>query len=1113
MNILLVSQCSGNALKETRRILDQFAERRGDRTWQTPITRAGLDTLHALLRKTARKNSGIACHWIRGIDHSELLWIVGDARRFNSRGAVPTNLTKRNVLRRNDENDWHTLEYIYLLSALASLCHDLGKACTAFQDSLTSFKFKKNIFRHEWISLRLFQAFVGTDLDVDWLKRLANPTDEDLATWLNRLEKDGIDAINSKPTRPFEEMAPLAQAIGWLIVTHHRLPIQPKSNDDGFDPEILNKLPQCITAEWNETSEEFDISEIKLYWEFIHGLPVVTPGWKKKASQLAQKLLFRIQLDNEGGWLANPYIMHLARLSLMLADHTYSSLPSNNQYGDTKYPLYANTDRHSRQLKQRLDEHLLGVEALSGQVVHALPEIANNLPGIVRHRGLRKRSVDEKYHWQDKAFDLAESIRERSLKHGAFLVNMASTGSGKTLANARIMYAMSEPDKGMRCAFALGLRALTLQTGQEYRSRLALNQNEVAIRIGGEASTDLFDYFSEQTSSGSESSNPLLLEDGHVFYEAANSTIPILNKFLRDSQSQSMLLAPFLICTVDQLISATESTRGGYQIIPMLRLLSGDLVLDELDDYDIDDLSAIARLVYWAGLLGCRVLISSATLPPALVQGMFDAYREGRHQFQRNRGERLGELPAICGVWVDEFHCTEIDCADIETFIESHLEFVQERCKSLKESLVYRRGKLFPLKGDREQIRSIFAKQVLQGALSLHDLHHGIDPKSGKRVSFGLVRMANIDPLFDVAIELYKLDVPEGYRIHLCVYHSQFPLLIRSKIESQLDKVLNRHQPNDVFEIHDIRGRIDSSAEYDQLFIVLSSPVTEVGRDHDYDWAVVEPSSMRSLIQLAGRVGRHRGVECNSYNLLIFNRNLRSIENPDKPAYCRPGFENDIFSLEGHVLEDLLPESELEVIDARPRISKRSDTEFCWRRSLVDLEHWRLEKAMIRAPKRVLTEREFRNGASSETGLGAYTWWTQPKAMLSGVLQREQRFRKESFPKIDLVLMPNDDESDYRLFKRKVKGHIPNEDVSVEDSLNVRLSHEPKIDGVQPWNNSDYVTELKCLAEQLDIEDLRECARLYGTISLPDSGNGWHSDQILGFTSPTVRSRERDLEY
>jgi len=108
VNVLLISQCDKRALSESRRILDQFAERRGDRTWQTPITQAGLDTLRKLLRKTARKNSAVACHWIRGRDHSELLWIVGDARRFNAEGAVPTNTTQRNVLRREDENDWHT---------------------------------------------------------------------------------------------------------------------------------------------------------------------------------------------------------------------------------------------------------------------------------------------------------------------------------------------------------------------------------------------------------------------------------------------------------------------------------------------------------------------------------------------------------------------------------------------------------------------------------------------------------------------------------------------------------------------------------------------------------------------------------------------------------------------------------------------------------------------------------------------------------------------------------------------------------------------------------------------------------------------------------------------
>ena len=99
MNVLFVSQCSKRALTETRRILDQYAERRGDRTWQTPITQAGLDAVRRLLRQRARKNTAVACHWIRGRDHSELLWIVGDARQFNAVGAVPTNTTASDVLR------------------------------------------------------------------------------------------------------------------------------------------------------------------------------------------------------------------------------------------------------------------------------------------------------------------------------------------------------------------------------------------------------------------------------------------------------------------------------------------------------------------------------------------------------------------------------------------------------------------------------------------------------------------------------------------------------------------------------------------------------------------------------------------------------------------------------------------------------------------------------------------------------------------------------------------------------------------------------------------------------------------------------------------------------
>uniref|UniRef100_UPI0032B2B7B5 CRISPR-associated endonuclease Cas3'' n=1 Tax=uncultured Abyssibacter sp. TaxID=2320202 RepID=UPI0032B2B7B5 len=205
MNVLLVSQCEKRALTETRRILDQFAERRGDRTWQTPITQAGLDTLRKLLRKTARKNTAVACHWIRGRDHSELLWIVGNAARFNAEGAVPTNRTQRDVLRRARENDWHTAQDVRLLAQLAGLLHDLGKASIAFQQRLRGELQERNLYRHEWVSLRLFQAFVGDSDDVAWLHRLADAGADGEALWIaaERFQRDGLD---EGVARPFNQL-------------------------------------------------------------------------------------------------------------------------------------------------------------------------------------------------------------------------------------------------------------------------------------------------------------------------------------------------------------------------------------------------------------------------------------------------------------------------------------------------------------------------------------------------------------------------------------------------------------------------------------------------------------------------------------------------------------------------------------------------------------------------------------------------------------------------------------------------------------------------------------------------------------------------------------------
>ena len=1135
MNVLLVSQCDKRALTETRRILDQFAERRGDRTWQTPITSDGLDTLRQLLRKTARKNTAVACHWIRGTDHSEILWVVGDRSRFNDQGAVPTNTTRRNILRQEDENDWHTAALIQMLTDLAGLLHDLGKAIEAFQRRLEGNLSGVNLIRHEWVSLRLFAAFVGQDDDATWLARLAGPEAADPALWLGpgRLLRDGLDGNFASPFKGMAD-APLAQAVGWLVVTHHRLPELPDATL--FQAPLLNGvLANCLTPAWSERAySEAQSGDFEAFWHFPQGLPVANRKWQQRAARVAKGLLARQaqHANDTGGFnpLANPFVMHLSRLCLMLADHYYSGLTEADSGERLRVEpcntLFANT-KAGGQPNQPLDEHLIGVAQHGAEVARFLPRFEQHLPRLGKHRLLKQRAGDERYRWQDKAADLALDMRERSQQNGAFIVNMASTGCGKTLANARVMYALADPQQGMRCSFALGLRTLTLQTGRAFRELLNLTDEDLAVMVGGAASRALFEHYEAHAEATGSASNQRLLEDEetHVLYEGEQDRHPLLSRAQADPHVRKLLSAPLLVCTIDHLTPATESQRGGRKIAPMLRLLSGDLVLDEPDDFDLADLPALTRLVHWAGILGARVLLSSATLPPALTQGLFEAYRNGRQHFQRNRSARPGGAdtpPSICCAWVDEFRRAQADCGTAADFEKAHTAFAIERRTALARQATEeprRRAALIPLPRppkvpkDWAESAQHFAPMVREAVLDLHRQHCGIDPVSGKRVSFGLVRMANIEPLVEVALALYRLGAPAGLRIHLCVYHSQFPLLIRSAIERQLDASLLRHQPEAVYAVPDIRARLDGSAEPDQIFVVLASAVAEVGRDHDYDWAVVEPSSMRSLIQLAGRVHRHRPGAVAAPNVQVFASNLRHWRYPAAAAFVRPGFEDDDeHLLHSHDLHQLLTPADYAVLDARPRIVAPPASQLQPRQHWVDLEHGRMRQTMLPLDQVPASASSGGRARKSEQGppqpvFNASTWWRLPSAdaLLTAVIPQKQRFR-DSRPDLELVLLPDDDGEKPLLHRvQDCRDWQPGQShyIRVENS-----EHRPIDDGlvhgerIEPWGVTDYLQALRALADDLGLP-LLQTAERFGTVSMPapreGTPTGWRSHPSLGF--------------
>ena len=1112
MNVLFVSQCSGNALAETRRILDQFGERRGDCVWQTPITEDGLAVVARLLRKTARKNTAVACHWIRGRNHSELLWIIGDRRRFNAAGAVPTNVTARAVLP-DEDDDWRTGEGCRLLAALAALWHDVGKINKAFQKKLQGGGSASDAFRHEWLSLRLFQAFVGAEKDDRlWLERLAALGREEKGLsrlakdWLKALCKDADDGMpgsggrSAAPPCPsaFAALPPLARVIAWLVLGHHRLPVK----QDGKAPtadNIIRQSLKSIVPGWGYV-HAFEAKALKETWSIAEkDLPCFSRLWRERVARIARKLLDRPEML-EADWLANTHALHVARLGLMLADHIHSAqdAPERRLRGDDAHAPYANSDRRTHAPRQKLDEHLAGVERLSSLVLWRLGRLRESLPavGLLSSRRFRKRSEDARFRWQDKAHDLAASLAARSAEQGFFGINLASTGCGKTLANGRICHALAG-DGRLRLTMALGLRTLTLQTGDVYRVRLGLGRDELAVLAGDQAVRELHGMAGdtekdaqETPDDGSESRAALFQAD--VLYDGLPDG-PLARWLAATPGAAALVSAPVLACTIDHLIPATEGIRGGRQIAPMLRLMTSDLVLDEPDDFDVRDMHALSRLVFWAGLLGSRVILSSATITPSLAQGLFMAYREGREHFFRNRGSGRPR-PVVCA-WFDEFGCQADEADDGEHFAARHAEVIRARLRHLAQQPLRRKAVIREMDGcpaEQDARLDFWAGRIRTAIAAMHAAHHVTDAATGKRISFGLVRMANIDPLVQTVRRLLRDGPPAGTHWHICCYHSRFPLLIRSALEGLLDRLLTRKWTDADFLAQPcVRRLLDRSSAGDHVVIIPATSVAEVGRDHDYDWAVVEPSSMRSLIQLAGRVRRHREGTPATANICLLDKNLRALTPTVRAgdfvsAYQRPGFECPEFRLETHALTTLLTPEQLARPDAGARIAEReapavrTDPERHCRMvgNLADLEHAVLREIMLGSDEMLL----------QDVGL-----WRQGQATLTGEVQRKSRFRAREATETCLWL-PDEAGEDCRLYRLERDGEL----TSQQKTCILETIELPK--NISWLDDADYLARLRRLAGERDIS-LQTCALRFGRVELPirQDGEKWRYHPRLGF--------------
>ncbi|MBU9200169.1 hypothetical protein KTD31_01960 [Burkholderia multivorans] len=885
LSVLLINDSEKRALTRSQRILAKYVPQVGATAYMGALSQEGLQDLKEELTSARSRYMSVGCYLISHNLAPELAWVVGSKSNFDEEMSLFAHRRRTIKPTLAYVEGSYTSKILAKTILLAALLHDTGKQTAAFQVKLwracTGVGGPHGEFiRHDAMSYRILRSLGWSLSGLQTLTRLSPAvmasqvearTAEDLRTSFKgdvSADLRVLQSLLSPPSSrrratplPLEEL--VCRCTAFLSLTHHRLPGLSRLS---YDPSQSYEMSLTADTYFNEVERPNYAACLQFsFGNVFEQSARLKSALTKVLAELADLLACAPPEFDQKSFLQ--LLLMYGRPVLVLSDYLASGMKSGEAV--PAGALLANTvrgatDKDLATPGDTLETHVLNVYHharrqvqfalnLTGNVIEPLPELSSSASRAID----ALRSSTGKFAWQAALHD--------HLKHEAnglptFVAVTAGTGSGKTIASAQVMRALGST----RWTYCLGLRSLTLQTGKSYQTDLKLRDEDLSIVIGDQVAKKAFELEAceKNESLGSES----LTQMPDLTLVSAKQSEDWLSA-LRGNKSVSELKAafsprkldfiasPVVVCTIDQLIDVTRLTTVSAAL-EYKRLQSADVVLDEIDNYSPEELKQITRLCYLVGLSRKNLVCLSATMGAIHVKALLGAYREGirlSHQLT-GQGESLLFTTASN---IREPASLRLPRDMPLTEALDHNKRFNASVRAINEKL--------PGKAHVAQLACAAFEHdaLLAEALRLHQLNS--TPVGDARVSAGFIKLNTVGQARALAKYLFETtNLPADTEISVICYHARYTGLELSVIDRALNLVTNRKRlaPGESFSPDAVSRYIApllaGTKKKNLVIIAVTTSIIETGRDHDYDWAILEPNSHRSLIQAAGRVRRHR---------------------------------------------------------------------------------------------------------------------------------------------------------------------------------------------------------------------------------------------------------------